>query len=75
MAKAREELIVGTVWGTPPASILVVLIELRGAHDIEWSDTHQSIGDDGSRIGRTEVARANEGIYLIDKSLPILSYT
>ena len=69
MAEAREELIVGGVGRTPPAFVLVVLIELVGARDIEWCDTHQTIGNNCPRVRSPEVGGADEGIDFIDESL------
>ena len=72
MAESREELVVGGVGSTPPALVLIELIQLGGARYIEWRDTHQAIRDDGSRVSRTEVRGPDEGIDFIDESLGAL---
>ena len=72
MTEASEELIVGGIGRAPPSFVLVVLIELIRARDIEWSDAHQPVGYDCSWVGRPKVGGSDEGIDFIDESLRCL---
>ena len=74
MAEAREELVVSGVGCTPPALVLIELIQLGGARYIEWRDAHQAIGYDGSRVSRTEVRGPDEGIDFIMSRLELCAH-
>ena len=68
MAEAREVLVVRRIGRTPPAGILVILVQLSSAHHIEGGDAHEPVRYDSTGIGGPEVARPDEGVDFIDQS-------
>ena len=65
VGESGEIYILGGVRASPPAFVLVVLVEVA-AHHVEGRGAHQSVGTDGTGIGGAEVGGADKGIDIID---------
>ena len=60
--------ILGGVGASPPALVLVVLVEVA-AHHVEGRGAHQAVGTDGTGVGRAEIGCTDERIDIVNGHL------